>query len=79
MWQVEKYLLQVKQGPYYICTIFHQSLYQPSVKLLKHKKYHILTAELCDPGKLFDEKMYMCELCQEHICKNEIPCQTSLQ
>ena len=76
MWQVEKYLLQVKQGPYYICTIFHQSLYQPSVKLLKHKKYHILTAELYDPGKSFDEKLYMCELCQKHICKNEIPFQT---
>ena len=45
---VESLLQQVKQGPYYICTVYHQTLYQ----------YHIRNAELYHPVKPFGEKLY---------------------
>ena len=38
------------------------------------EKYHILTTELYHPVKSFDEKLYICETCLEHLNKNEIPC-----
>ena len=66
---------QVKQGPYYTCTICHRSLYQLSVRLCKHERYSILTPELYHPVKSFDEKLYICETCHKHLNKNEIPCQ----
>ena len=69
------YFLQVKQGPYYICTVYHRSLYQRSVRLFKQEKYHILTEELRHPVKSFDTKLYTCETCHKHLIKNEIPCQ----
>ena len=59
---VENFLQQMKQGPCYVCTIFHWSLYQRSVRLLMDEKYH----------KLFDAKLY---ICHKHLCKNEITCQ----
>ena len=43
-YKAEKFLQQVQQKPYYIFTICHQNLYQPSVELIKLKKHHILTA-----------------------------------
>ena len=45
---VESFLQQVKQGPYYISTVYHQTLYQ----------YHIRNAELYHPVKPFGEKLY---------------------
>ena len=27
------------------------------------------------PVKSFGEKLYICETCHKHLCKNEIPCQ----
>ena len=54
---VQNFLQHVKQGPYYICTICHQSLYRCSVRLFKYEKYQILCAELYHPMKTFDEKM----------------------
>ena len=59
--KVENFLQQVKQGPYYICTICHESVYQCSVRFLKHEKYRILTSELYHPVKSFDEKLYIYE------------------
>ena len=59
----------------YICTTSHQSLYQCSVRLFKHEKYHILTTELYHPVKSFDEEFYICETCCKHLHKNEIPYQ----
>ena len=73
--QVESFLEQLKQGPYYICTTCHRNLYQRSVRLCKHEKYNILTPELYHPVKSFDENLYICETCRKHLDKNEIPCQ----
>ena len=53
--KVENFLQQLKQQPYYICTICHRSLYQHCVRLFKHEKYDILTADLYNPVKSFDE------------------------
>ena len=64
--KVEHFPEQVKQGSYYIFTICHRSLYQRSVKLFKHEKYYILTAELYHPKKSFDEKLYICETLLSH-------------
>ena len=58
---------QVKQGPCYIFTICHRSLYQDSVKLFMHEKYSIVTAELYHLMKSFDEKLHIYEICQEHF------------
>ena len=51
------------------------ALYQRSVKLFKHEKYHLPTAELGHPMKLFEEKLYICETYYKHVYENEIPCQ----
>ena len=67
-------LHEVKQVPYYICTVCHRSLYLRSVRLFKQEKY-ILTEELYHPVKSFDTKLYICETCHKHLIKNEISCQ----
>ena len=61
--KVENFLYQIKQGPHYICTIFHN-----------YEKY-ILMAEFCHPVKSFDEELYNCETCHTYLPKKEIPCQ----
>ena len=60
---------------YYICTIYHRSLYQRSARSFKHEKYQILTSEMYHPVRSFDEKPYICETCHKHLYKNKIPCQ----
>ena len=72
MVQGSKFSAQVKQPPYYICTICHQSLYQCSIRLFKYEKYHIFRAELRRPVKSFDAKLYILETCDKHLNKNEI-------
>ena len=71
--KVEKFCQQIKQGPYFICTVYHQCLYKPSVRLFEHEKYHILTAELYCPVRPFDEKTYACDTCHKHLPRNEMP------
>ena len=70
--KVENFLKQVKQGPYCICTVCHQSLYQRSVRSFKSENYHILTAESYQSVKSFDEKFYISGTCHKHLNKNEI-------
>ena len=43
-------------------------------QIFKHQQYHILIAELCHLVKSFSERFYICETCQKHLSKNEIPC-----
>ena len=43
--KVEKFCLQIKQDPYFICTVSHPYLYKRSIKLFQNEKYHILTVE----------------------------------
>ena len=62
--KVENFLLELKQEPYYICSLCHQIL---STKFFQHEKYHILIAELCHPVRSFDEKFYMCETFYKHL------------
>ena len=66
---VENYLLQVKQSRYHnnIWTIYHRSLYQRIVKLFKHEKHHILIADLYHTVKSVDEKLHICETCNNHL------------
>ena len=73
--KVENFLQQAKQGPFYICTIRHRSLYQRSVRLFNYEKYDILTAELYNGVKSFDKKLYICETCHKHLYKNKTFCQ----
>ena len=49
--RVQNFLQQVKQGPYYICTICHRSLYRRSDRFFKYEKYYILCTELHHPVK----------------------------
>ena len=67
--------IELKQGPYYICTICHPNLYQSVVRLFKYEKCHILSAELYHSVKSFDEQLYMCKTFYKHLHKDEIPCQ----
>ena len=73
--KVENFLQQVKQCPYYICAMCHQSLYQRSFRIFKYEKYQILTSKMYHPVNSFDEKLHICETCHKHLYKNEIPCQ----
>lgn len=66
---------QVKSGPYYIWAMHHLSLHRRSVRLCKHKKCYILTAELFDSLEACDEKLYLCKTCQKYLYKIEIQCQ----
>ena len=54
----ETFCPQIRQGPYFICTVYHRCLYKRSVRLFEHEKY-ILTAELYYPVRSFDEMRYM--------------------
>ena len=72
----EYFLQQVKQGlSCIICTMFSWTLYQRSVRLFKHQKHHIVTAELYHLVKSFNEKFCICGTCHKHLNKNEIPFQ----
>ena len=57
--KVETFCQQIRQGPYFICTVCHRCLYKRSVRLFEHEKYHSLTAELYCPVRSFVEKTYM--------------------
>ena len=74
MWQGSECSAEVKQGPYFICAICHQSLYQCSVRLFMYEKYLILRAELHHPVKSFNEKLYILETWHKHLNENEISC-----
>ena len=67
----------MKQGPYYICLIYHRILYQRRIRLFAYEKYHILTTELYHPIKSFHEKLYICEACHKHLYETEIPYQAT--
>ena len=73
--KVKNFPKQVKQGPHYICTICHRSLYQCSFRLFKPKKYHILNVELYHSVKPIDKKCYIYETCHNHLNKDHIACQ----
>ena len=60
--KVEKFYQQIRQGPYFICKACHWFLYRRSVRLFEHEKYHIFSAELYRPVRLFDEKIYICNI-----------------
>ena len=60
----------------YICTIYHGIQYQQSDTLFNHERYEILAAESSYPAKSIHEKLYICETCHTHLCKNEITSQT---
>ena len=68
--KVKKFSQQIRQGPYFICTVRHRCLFKRSVKLLEHEKYQILTADLYCPVRLFDEKIYICGTCQKCFSRN---------
>ena len=68
--KVMYFLEEVKQGPYYICTVYHRSFYQRSVRLFEQEKHHILTEELCHLMKSFDTKLYICETYHKRLIKN---------
>ena len=53
----------------------HRCLYKRSARLFEHEKYHILTAKLYCPVRLFDEKTYLCDTFHKHLPRNEMPCQ----
>ena len=53
--------------------MFHRCLYKRSIRLFKHEKCHILTAELFCLVKSFDEKTYICDTCHKHLSRNEMP------
>ena len=77
-WNIKK---KIRQSWVFLSTskirilLCHQSLYQHSVRLCKHGRYHILTAELNFPVKSFDEKCYVFETRHKHLHRNEIPWQ----
>ena len=73
--KLEKFCQQIRQGPYFICTACHRCLYNRSVRLFEHEKYHILNAELHSPVRSFNEKTCICDTCHKHPPRNEMSCQ----
>lgn len=74
LWQAWEFPSENKKGSYYICTIYHQSLHECSVRLFI-EKYQIISADLYHPIKSFDENFYICKTCHKHLYKKEISCQ----
>ena len=75
MWQGSEFPVTSKTRNLLYLYNIHQNLYQCSVTLIKYKKHHLLNPGLYHQMKLFDEKLYICEMCYTHLNKNEIQCQ----
>ena len=65
--KVEKFHQQLRQGHYYIFTVFHRCLYQHSVRLFHDQKYNILTSELHHPVTSFKDKINVCETAHTYL------------
>ena len=65
--KVEKFHQQLRQGHYYIFTVFHRCLYQHSVRLFHDQKYNILTSELHHPVTSFKDKINVCETSHTYL------------
>ena len=72
---MKRFCQQIRQGPYFICTVCHRCLYKRSIRFFENEKYRILTAELYCPVRSFNEKTYTCDTCHKHLSRNEMPCQ----
>ena len=72
--KAEKFHQQIRQGPYYICTVCHHCLYQHSARLFHDQKY-VLNWELHHPVTSFNSKIYFYEKCYDHLLKSVIPCE----
>ena len=74
--QAEKILSTNKTRLLFIWVVYHGCIYKRSARLFEHRKYHILTAALYCPERVFDKKIDICDTCLKHLSRNEMPFQT---
>ena len=71
---VYEFKKQVREGPFYICSICNRCLYRRSVLKLDETKYqhmrNIFTNTLS-----FDKVKYICQTCESKLKKSKMPCQ----
>ena len=73
---VQKFLSKVTEGPYYICTICHRSLYLNSVKKFTEKHHQDIDHDIHKYLQTsFDGNLYICNTCNLKLNKKKIPCQ----
>ena len=72
---VQKFLNEIKCGPYFICVICHRCLYKRTVKVFNFEKYD---NALLPPSyiKSHNNKKYICITCDKHLKKGSLPCQS---
>ena len=68
--KLENFCQQIRQGPYFICTLCYRCLYKRSIRLFEHEKY-IFTAESYCLVRSIDEKTYICDTCHKYLSRNE--------
>ena len=69
--RINKFKLNIRQGPYFICVICNRSLYNRSVKLFKVEKYEILYDESLSLVKSFDSNYHICNTCDRTLNKKK--------
>ena len=71
---ITRFKEKVREGPFYICTVCHRSLYQRSVKPVGVSTYP--RTDLFTAMKSFDNLEYICHTCHNSVKKNKTPCQS---
>ena len=69
--RINKFKLNIRQGPYFICVICNRSLYNRSLKLFKVEKYEILYDESLSLVKSFDSNYHICNTCDRTLNKKK--------
>ena len=70
--EVAKFSQQIRQDPYFICIRCHRCLHKRSARLFEYEKYHILTAELYCLVRSIDGKIYISNICNNHLSRNKM-------
>ena len=67
---------EIKEGPYYICSVCNRLLYRKTVIHLNKEIYSSQLNVFTDV-KSFDDKQYICRTCHTKVLKRNVPCQAA--
>ena len=75
---IDRFLSQIFEGPFFICTICHRCLYRQSVIKFVNSKYgiNILSEANVEYVLSFDNLIYICRTCNKGLSNKKLPCQS---
>ena len=73
---VQRFKLEVRNGPFFICVICNRCLYKRSVKIFHSHNYNMPAIDIFYVAhiKSFNEE-FICLTCNKKLNKREVPCQ----